>query len=41
MKTELQPFRKLSRHIVYGNIKTQYNVFRKYANDVFDKVILW
>ena len=31
----LQPFRKLSTHIIYGNIKTLYNVFRKYANDVF------
>ena len=33
----LQLFRKLSRHIIYGNIKTRYNVFRKYANDVFDE----
>ena len=31
----LQHFRKLFRHIIYGNIKTRYNVFRKYANDVF------
>ena len=31
----LQRFRKLSRHLIYGNIKTRYNVFRKYANDVF------
>ena len=31
----LQLFRKLFRHIIYGNIKTRYNVFRKYANDVF------
>ncbi|MBO7310346.1 MAG: hypothetical protein J6U86_03010 [Clostridia bacterium] len=31
----MQPFRKLFRHIVYGDIKTRYNVFRKYANDVF------
>ena len=30
-----QLFRKLFRHIIYGNIKTRYNVFRKYANDVF------
>ena len=30
-----QPFRKLSSHIIYGNIKTRYNVFRKCANDVF------
>ncbi len=31
----LQLFRKLFDHIIYGNIKTRYNVFRKYANDVF------
>ncbi len=31
----VQLFRKLFRHIIYGNIKTRYNVFRKYANDVF------
>ena len=31
----LQPFRKLFSHIIYGSIKTRYNVFRKYANDVF------
>ena len=30
-----QLFPKLFRHIIYGNIKTRYNVFRKYANDVF------
>ena len=30
----LQHFRKLFNHIVYGDIKTRYNVFRKYANDV-------
>ena len=30
-----QHFRKLIDHIIYGNIKTRYNVFRKYANDVF------
>ena len=30
-----QPFRKLFDHIIYGDIKTRYNVFRKYANDVF------
>ena len=30
-----QLFRKLFRHIIYGNIKTRYNVFRKYVNDVF------
>ena len=30
-----QLFRKLFNHIVYGDIKTRYNVFRKYANDVF------
>ena len=34
-KFQLQLFRKLTRHIIYGNIKTRYNVFRKYANDVF------
>ena len=28
---------KLFRHIIYRNIKTRYNVFRKYANDVFDE----
>ena len=33
----LQLFRKLFNHIIYGNIKTRYNVFRKYANDVFDE----
>ena len=27
--------RKLFSHIIYGDIKTRYNVFRKYANDVF------
>ena len=26
-------FRKLLEHIIYGDIKTRYNVFRKYAND--------
>ena len=31
----MQHFRKLFEHIIYGNIKTRYNVFRKYANDVF------
>ena len=31
----LQLFRKLFSHIIYGDIKTRYNVFRKYANDVF------
>ena len=31
----MQLFRKLFRHIIYGNIKMRYNVFRKYANDVF------
>ena len=31
----MQLFRKLFDHIIYGNIKTRYNVFRKYANDVF------
>ena len=31
----LRLFRKLFGHIIYGNIKTRYNVFRKYANDVF------
>ena len=36
MKTpKTQHFRKLLSLIVYGNIKTRYNVFRKYANDVF------
>jgi hypothetical protein len=30
----LQLFRKLFGHIIYGDIKTRYNVFRKYANDV-------
>ena len=30
-----QPFCKLFDHIIYGDIKTRYNVFRKYANDVF------
>ena len=30
----LQLFRKLFGHTVYGNNKTRYNVFRKYANDV-------
>lgn len=30
----LQHFRKLFNHIVYDDIKTRYNVFRKYANDV-------
>ena len=34
-KIRLQLFRKLFNHIIYGNIKTRYNVFRKYANDVF------
>ena len=33
----MQLFRKLSRHIIYGNIETRYNVFRKYANDVFSE----
>ena len=33
----MQLFRKLFRHIICGNIKTRYNVFRKYANDVFDE----
>ena len=28
-----QLFRKLFIHIIYGNIKTRYNVFGKYAND--------
>ena len=32
-----QLFRKLFNHIVYGDIKTRYNVFRKYANDVFSE----
>ena len=31
----LRLFRKLFDHIIYGDIKTRYNVFRKYANDVF------
>ena len=35
IQLDLQLFRKLFRHIIYGNIKTRYNVFRKYANDVF------
>ena len=30
-----QLFRKLFSHIIYGNIKTRYNVFRKCANDAF------
>ena len=30
-----QLFRKLFSYIIYGNIKTRYNVFRKYENDVF------
>ena len=34
-KIGMQHFRKLFSHIIYGNIKTRYNVFRKYANDVF------
>ena len=29
----LQLFRKLTSRIIYGNIKTRYNVFKKYAND--------
>ena len=36
----LRLFRKLFEHIIYGNIKTRYNVFRKYANDVFGERIL-
>ena len=28
-----QLFRKLFRRIIYGNVKTRYNVVRKYAND--------
>ena len=31
----LQLFCKLFGHIIYGNIKTRYNVFRKCTNDVF------
>ena len=31
----MQLFRKLFDHIIYGDIKMRYNVFRKYANDVF------
>ena len=38
--TYSQPFRKLFDHIIYGDIKMRYNVFRKYANDVFDGRIL-
>ena len=34
-KFRLQLFRKLFRHIIYGNIKTRYNVFRKTEYDVF------
>ena len=34
---KLQLLCKLFDHIIYGNIKTRYNVFRKYANDVFDE----
>ena len=34
---ESQHFRKLFRHIICGNIKMRYNVFRKYANDVFSE----
>ena len=34
-KTYSQLFRKLFGHIIYGNIKTRYNVFRKIEYDVF------
>ena len=33
-----QLFRKLSRHIIYGNIKTRYNAFSKTENDVFNEI---
>ena len=36
----LQPFRKLFDHIIYGDVKTRYNVFRKIEYDVFDERIL-
>ena len=35
-----QPFRKLFEHIIYGDIKTRYNVFRKTEYDVFSARIL-
>ena len=28
-------FSQTHKTIIYGNIKTRYNVFRKYTNDVF------
>jgi len=33
--SQSQPFRKLFSHIIYGDIKTRYNVFRKIEYDVF------
>ena len=36
----LQPFCKLFDHIIYGDIKTRYNVFRKIEYDVFGARIL-
>ncbi len=35
-----QPFRKLFDHIIYGDIKMRYNVFRKTEYDVFGERIL-
>ena len=39
-KIRLQPFCKLFSHIIYGDIKTRYNVFRKTEYDVFGGKIL-
>jgi len=39
-KIGMQLFRKLFDHIIYGNIKTRYNVFRKTEYDVFGERIL-
>ena len=36
----LQLFRKLFGHIIYGDIKTRYNVFRKIEYDVLGERIL-
>ena len=35
-----QHFRKLFSHIIYGDVKTRYNVFRKIEYDVFGARIL-
>ena len=40
IKFKSQLFRNLFECIIYGNIKTQDNIFGKYANDVFGARIL-